>query len=129
MNKVILIGRLTRDPDMSDTQSGKRMARYTLAVDGYNDTDFISIVAFDKNAEFVEKYLFKGKRILVEGKIKTGSKEKDGQKVYYTNVVVDHHEFVDNKSDQNQNGIVQNGTINDNEFVPLPDDAGEEFPF
>ena len=129
MNKSFLIGRLTRDPDMSDTPSGKRMARYTLAVDAYNDTDFISIVAFDKNAEFAEKYLFKGKRILVEGKIKTGSKEKDGQKVYYTNVVVDRHEFVDNKSDQNQNGIVQNGTINDNEFVPLPDDAGEEFPF
>lgn len=110
MNKVILIGRLTRDPDIRTTNSGDNpttIARYSLAVerrfrrDG-DGTDFINIVAFGKSAEFAEKYLHKGMKIAVEGRIQTGSyTNRDGQKVYTTDVVVENHEFVESKGDGN----------------------------
>ena len=100
MNRVILIGRLTKDPDVRDTY-----ARYTLAVDragkpeGDQPTaDFISCVVFGKAVEFAEKYLKKGTKIAVEGRIQTGSyTNKDGQKVYTTDIVVDRHEFCESK--------------------------------
>ncbi len=111
MNKVILVGRLTRDPNVSYSAGNepRAVARYTLAVDrrvrrdsGNADqptADFISVVAFGRDGEFAEKYLRKGSRILVEGRIQTGSyTNKDGQKVYTTDVVVERHEFVDSKS-------------------------------
>lgn len=106
MNKVILIGRLTKDPEVRYTQGQETMAvaRYTLAVDrnrkqdnGQN-ADFINCISFKKNAEFAEKFLHKGTKIAVTGRIQTGSyTNKDGRKVYTTDVVVDEQEFVESK--------------------------------
>lgn len=107
MNKVILMGRLTRDPDIRYTQGNEPMAiaRYTLAVDrkvrkeNEANADFISCVAFGKNAEFAERYLRQGTKIVVEGRIQTGSyTNKDGQKIYTTDVVVESTEFAESKS-------------------------------
>lgn len=105
MNRVVLMGRLTRDPDVH--QSGEtKVARYTLAVDrrvpkGQEKTaDFISCVCFGKSAEFAEKYFKKGTQIAVSGRIQTGSyKNKDGATIYTTDVVVDDQEFAGSKSD------------------------------
>lgn len=103
MNKVILCGRLTKDPDVH-TNGDSKNARYTIAVDrpykkdGGQDSDFVSCVVFGKSADFAEKYLQKGIKILIEGRIQTGSyTNKEGQKVYTTDVVVDRHEFVESK--------------------------------
>lgn len=109
MNKVILMGRLTRDPDVRYTQDEKRMAiaRYTLAVDrrarkGDNSeqtADFISCVAFDRAAEFAEMYFHQGTKVVVTGRIQTGSyTNKDGQKVYTTDIVVYDQEFAESKA-------------------------------
>lgn len=108
MNKVILMGRLTRDPDVRYSQGDSPMAiaRYTLAVDRRfrrdNDqqtADFISCVAFGRNGEFAEKYLHQGTKIVVEGRIQTGSyTNKDGNKVYTTEVVVENQEFAESKA-------------------------------
>lgn len=108
MNKVILIGRLTRDPDVrwSQGQDQKAVARYTMAVDrrikaqdGQQSADFISCVAFGKAAEFAEKYFHKGIKIAVTGRIQTGKYvNKDGQTVYSTDVVIEEQEFVESKN-------------------------------
>ena len=108
MNKVILMGRLTRDPEVRYSQGERQMAiaRYTLAVDrrGRRDAgqdaqaDFINCVAFDRAGEFAEKYFRKGMRVLVSGRIQTGSyQNKDGQTVYTTDVVIEDQEFADSK--------------------------------
>lgn len=98
MNVVVLAGRLTKDPEVYTGTT--TVAKYTLAVDKRNDdTDYISCVAFGKGAEFAQKYLHKGMKIIVEGHIQTGSYEKDGRKVYTTDVVVENHEFAEKKSD------------------------------
>lgn len=110
MNKVILMGRLTRDPEVRYSQGERSMAiaRYTLAVDRRGrrnqdgdqgqTADFINIVAFDRSGEFAEKYFRQGMRVLVSGRIQTGSYvNKDGQKVYTTDVVVEDQEFADSK--------------------------------
>ena len=103
VNKCILCGRLTRDPDMKDTQSGTPMARFTMAVDrrkkkdGTQEADFPSIVAFGKTAEFCQNYLCKGQRVLVEGRIQTGKYDKDGTTVYTTDVIAENIEFADSK--------------------------------
>lgn len=110
MNKVILMGRLTRDPEVRYSQGDNTMAvaRFTLAVDrrgrrdangdGAQTADFISCVAFRTNAEFIEKYFRQGMRVLVSGRIQTGSyTNRDGQKVYTTDVVVEEQEFADSK--------------------------------
>ena len=110
MNRVILMGRLTRDPEVRYTQGNEPMAvaRYTLAVDrrvrrqdGNEQTaDFINIVAFRKAGEFAEKYFRQGMRVLVAGRIQTGSyTNKDGQRIYTTDVIVDEQEFADAKRD------------------------------
>ena len=111
MNRVILMGRLTRDPEVRYSQSGDgsmAVARYTLAVDrrrsrtgdpNEQTADFISCVAFGKSAEFAEKYLHQGTKLVVSGRIQTGSyTNKDGQRVYTTDVVVDDQEFAESKS-------------------------------
>ena len=107
MNKVILMGRLARDPDIRYSQGENAMAiaRYTLAVNrrtgrnGEESADFISCVAFGRSAEFAEKYLHKGTKIAVCGRIQTGSyTNRDGQKVYTTDVVVEEQEFAESKS-------------------------------
>ena len=106
MNKTILMGRLTKDPEVKYLQdkNSTAMARYTLAVDrryrkdGKAETDFISCVTFGKNAEFVEKYLQKGLKILVSGRIQTGSYvNQEGNKVYTINVIVEEHYFAEGK--------------------------------
>ena len=110
MNKVILMGRLTREPDVRYSQNADgsmAVARYTLAVDrrrarNNNDeqsADFISCVAFGRSGEFAEKYLHQGTKIVVTGRIQTGSyTNKDGQRVYTTDVVVEEQEFAESKS-------------------------------
>ena len=107
MNKVILMGRLTRDPEVrySQGEQATAIARYTLAVDrrfkrdGDQTADFIGCVAFGKLGEFAEKYLRKGTKVVVTGRIQTGSyTNKDGQKVYTTDVVVEEQEFAESKS-------------------------------
>ena len=143
MNKVILVGRLTRDPEVRYSSGEKAMAiaRYTLAVnrngktsEGAPSADFISIVAFGRDGEFAEKYLRKGTKILVEGHIQTGNyTNKEGQKVYTTDVVVDRHEFVDSKS----SGTVADAapasapssSDSDEGFMPIPENIEEELPF
>lgn len=105
MNKAILIGRLTRDPEVRYTEGGTSIARFTVAVDrrfkqeGGQAADFISCIAFGKTAEFVEKYFKQGNKIVVEGRIQTGSyTNKDGVKVYTTDVVAENVEFGESKS-------------------------------
>ena len=106
MNKVILMGRLTREPELRYSQSNNPLAiaRYTLAVARKvktNDTeaDFINCIAFGKSAEFVEKYFRQGQRVLIEGRLQTGSyTNKEGQKVYTTDIVVETQEFADGKN-------------------------------
>lgn len=116
MNKVILMGRLTRDPEVRYSQGERSMAiaRYTLAVDRRGrrsqdgdqgqTADFINIVAFDRAGEFAEKYFRQGMRVLVSGRIQTGSYvNKDGQKVYTTDVIVEDQEFADSKNQSGDN--------------------------
>lgn len=106
MNKVELIGRLTKDIELKKTQNGKSHCNFTIAcdrrfknADGSRETDFISCVAWGQTAEFVSKYFSKGSRIAAIGSIQTRTSEKDGQKTYYTEVIVDEVEFVEsNKS-------------------------------
>ena len=153
MNRVILMGRLTRDPDIRYAQSGDNMAiaRFTLAVDrrgrrdGGSDqqsADFIGCVAFGRQAEFAEKYLHQGTKIAVQGRIVTGSyTNKDGQKVYTTDVALDDIEFAESKASENSadanysEGGSNNSTsrpapsaVGDG-FMNVPDGIDEELPF
>lgn len=126
MNHIVLIGRLTRDPEVRVSQSGKSVARFTLAVDRRfsKDTDFISCVAFGKTAEFIEKYTKKGTKIAVEGRLETGSYEKNGVKHYTTTVVVENVEFAESKQ-VNQDNQGFNQGFNQEEFS----DVESELPF
>lgn len=135
MNVFIGIGRLTRDVDVRESASGSKIARYTLAIDrgyraeeGQPTADFIPCTCFGKTAEFAEKYLHKGMKIAIEGRVQTGSYEKDGARVYTTDVIVNRHEFVESRSSNNQ---TQTATLaQDNSFVNVPDDASDEtLPF
>ena len=132
------MGRLTRDPEVRYTQGDNAMAiaRYSLAVDrrfkrdSEPDADFINCVAFGKAGEFAEKYLKKGIKIAVVGRIQTGSyTNKDGQKVYTTDVVVEEQEFAESKnsgsSDNNQSAPANKNT----DFMNIPDGIDEELPF
>jgi single-strand DNA-binding protein len=138
MNKVILIGRLTRDPEIRYTNGDdqKAVARYTLAVDRFNKdkgADFISCATFGKSAEFAEKYLRKGTKIAIEGRIQTGSYEKqDGTKVYTTNVIVEKHEFVESKaasSGSASTAAEPSPEVSADGFMSIPDGIDEELPF
>ena len=133
-NKFFGIGRLTKDPDVRYTQGEKSMAiaRYTLAIDrkfkkeGEQSADFISCVAFGKNGEFAEKYLRKGTKIAIFGRVQTGSyTNKDGQKVYTTDVIVEEQEFCEKKGE----GESQNAPKTDEGFMDLPGDISDECPF
>ncbi len=154
MNKVILMGRLTRDPDIrySQGESSTAVARYTLAVDrrfkrdGDQTADFISCVAFGRAAEFAEKYFHQGIKIAVTGRIQTGSyTNRDGVKVYTTDIVVEEQEFAESKNASTegnfsrggnagapgQNGGGQNSRMPDLDdgFMNIPDGIDEELPF
>lgn len=138
MNKIILMGRLTKDPEVRYSQGEKPMAiaRYTLAVerkfkrDGEPTADFINCIAFGKNGEFAEKYLHKGIKILVEGRIQTGNyTNKDGVKVYTTDVVVESFEFAESKN-ANQSERPQPMPQTDSDgFMNIPDGIDSELPF
>lgn len=137
MNKVILIGRLTRDPEVRYSQGDNptAVARYSLAVDrrfkreGEPDADFINCVAFGKQGEFAEKYLTKGVKIAVTGRIQTGSyTNKDGQKVYTTDIVVEEHEFCESKGSSGS-GSAPAPQTDENGFMNIPDGLEEELPF
>lgn len=135
MNKAILIGRLTRDPDIrySSNDSSMCIARFTLAVDRRvkqgeeKQADFISCVAFGKRAEFIEKYTHKGTKLAIEGHIQTGSYEKDGQKVYTTDVIIDNCEFAESKG-ASSNAPASNDAPDDG-FVNIPEGIEDEIPF
>lgn len=134
MNKVILIGRLVADPEVRYSQGNEPvcMARYRLAIDrkfkrdGEQGADFITCIAFGKQGEFVEKYLKKGMKIAVIGRIQTGSyTNKDGQKVYTTDVVAEEHEFCESKS----SGGTTAPQVDSDGFMDIPDNIDEELPF
>ena len=137
MNKVILVGRLVKDPDIRYSQgaSSTCIARYTLAVDrkfkqeGQPTADFINCIAFGKLGEFAEKYLHKGVKIAVTGRIQTGSyTNKDGQKVYTTDVVVEEQEFCESKSSNQSQGNDRPQTSSD-DFMSIPDGVEDGLPF
>ena len=135
MNKVILMGRLTRDPDIRYTQGDNSIciARYTLAVDRRfshdNAADFIQCVAFGKSGEFAEKYLKKGTKMAVTGHIQTGSyDDRDGKKVYTTEVVVEDQEFAESKAAQQNTQPAREEESMDG-FMNIPDGIDEEMPF
>lgn len=139
MNKVILMGRLTRDPEVrySQGENASAVARYTLAVDRkYNreqqSADFINCVAFGKAAEFAERYLRQGTKIAITGRIQTGSyTNRDGVKVYTTDIVIEEQEFAESKastSNSNQPAPTPSGDIGDG-FMNIPDGIDDELPF
>ena len=139
MNKVILMGRLTRDPEVrySQGENATAIARYTLAVDrrykknaDEQSADFIGCVAFGHNGEFAEKYLRKGTKIAVVGRIQTGSyTNKDGVKVYTTDVVVEEQEFAESKNSSSGNNAPAPDVPVDNGYMDIPDGIDEELPF
>ena len=137
MNKVILMGRLTRDPEVrySQGENSTAIARYSLAVDrrykreGEDTADFFNCVAFGKSAEFAEKYLRKGMKIAIAGRIQPGSYvNKDGVKVYTIEIVVEEHEFAESKNSGAAGGNTA-AKPKDNGFLNPPDGIEEELPF
>lgn len=147
MNKVILMGRLTRDPEVrySSGENALAIARYTLAVDrrfhkdNEASADFIGCVAFGKGGEFAEKYLRQGTKIVVTGRIQTGSyTNREGQKVYTTEIVVEDQEFVESKAASQNNSQTSAGSrqqppppmpTDKDGFMQIPDGIDEELPF
>ena len=149
MNKVVLVGRLTRDPEVRYSQgdSATAVARYTLAVDrrfrrdDEPTADFISCVVFGRSAEFAEKYFHQGMRVSISGRIQTGSyTNKDGVKVYTTTVVVEEQEFAESRAENATNrGVYHQSAPNQDVstatndtgdgFMSIPDGIDEELPF
>lgn len=133
MNKVILIGRLTSDPEVRQTQNGKNTCSFNVAVDRNNGkdkektADFIRCVAWGSNADFISKYFSKGKMIAIEGNIKTGSYEKDGAKHYTTDVWVDRAEFAGDKSAPTSKPQTTTSTAKEADFEEIISD--EDAPF
>lgn len=137
MNKVMLVGRLTADPELKDTANSS-YCRFNVAVDrrykqdGGPDADFPSCVAWGKTAEFVNKYFHKGMKIGIEGRIQTGSyTNRDGQKVYTTDVVAENVEFVESKKAQGQGGKGQPPApkTDDGGWMNVEEDGPDELPF
>lgn len=137
MNKVIIIGRFTRDPEIKYTtgENATATARFSLAVnrrfknkEGNYDADFINCVAFGKTAEFIEKYFTKGMAIGITGRIQTGSyTNKEGQKVYTTDVVVEETEFVESKNKGTSDSVSENNANSNSDFEETASD--DEMPF
>ena len=137
MNKVIIIGRFTRDPEIkySTGENATATARFSLAVnrrfknkEGNYDADFINCVAFGKTAEFIEKYFTKGMAIGITGRIQTGSyTNKEGQKVYTTDVVIEETEFVESKNKGTSDNVPNNNANSNSDFEEVISD--DEMPF
>ncbi len=128
MNKVILVGRLTKDAEVRNADSDKKVARSTIAVnrtfkkeDGDQQADFINLVAFKNQADFLEKFGKKGTKFIVTGRIQTGYYDKDGSRVYTTDVIVENLEFAESKNASSGSDSSDDG------FTNIPDDA--EMPF
>lgn len=133
MNKVILMGRLTADPQINDRIT---CANFTLAVDrkfkkeGEQNTDFINCKLLgEKRADFANRYLRKGIKIIVSGSIQTGSYEKDGRKIYTTDVIVDTTEFCESKNASQQNDSRPQPSNSDDGFMQIPSDIEDSLPF
>lgn len=140
MNKVILTGRLTKNPEVrySTGNPPQAVARYTLAVDrrfkrdGSQDADFISCIAFGRSAEFAEKYFHQGIKIGIEGRIQTSSyTNKEGRKVYTTDVVIENQEFLESKKSQDKPQEKRQRPVeqDDDGFMTIPDGIEDELPF
>ncbi len=143
MNKVIMMGRLTRDPEVRYSQGVSQIAiaRFSLAVDrkwkreGEPDADFFNCTVFGRQADFVEKYLRKGIKIIVAGRIQNDNyTNKEGQKVYAVQIIVDEIEFAESKNAAATNGAVMQNTPSPSQatgdgFMSIPDGAEEEMPF
>ena len=132
INKAILMGRLTRDPELRHTGSGTPVCSFSIAVsEGYGEnqkTDFINCVAWNKTAEFVDKYFAKGRMIIVYGRISTRTWEgQDGKKNYATEVIANQVSFGDLKKDNETSGDEPEEPSENDEFVPL--EAGDDLPF
>lgn len=132
MNKVILMGRLTRDPEVSSSTGGTTFARYSIAVDrkfkkeGDPDADFFNCTSFGKQAEFVEKYLKKGVKVVVTGRLQNNNyTNKDGQKVYDVRIMVEEVEFAESKNASGDNS----GSADVTDFINIAADIVEELPF
>lgn len=137
MNKVILIGRLVRDPELKYSQGNNSIAiaRYTLAIDrakkkdSVNEVDYINCVAFGKQGEFADNYFKKGMKVAVEGRWQTGNYiNKDGQKVYTNDCVIDSQEFCESKS-RTGSGFSDGNNNTGNGFMNIPEGLEEELPF
>lgn len=129
------MGRLTRDPEVrySQGENGTAVARYTIAVDRRmsrdNEADFIPCVCFGKTAEFVEKYLHKGTKIAIVGRLQTGSyTNKEGTRIFTTDVVVEEHEFAESKNTAVNNSSNSNAAASDG-FMNIPEGIDEKLPF
>lgn len=140
MNKVILMGRLTREPEVRYSQGVNQtaVARFSLAVDrrfkreGEPEADFFNCTSFGKQAEFVEKYLHKGTKILLSGRIQNNNyTNKDGQMVYAVQIMVEEIEFAESKngSSSDSQGSAPASPSSNNDFMQIPDDISEELPF
>lgn len=139
MNKIIMMGRLTRDPEIryGGANNDKAVARYTIAVDrrfkqeGQPQADFFNVVSFGKAAEFVEKYLRKGTKIVIEGELQNNDyTNKNGEKVYSTQIVTSQIEFAESKASQNHPQEPPVGNVPDEDgFMSIPDDIEDELPF
>ena len=141
MNKVILIGRFTRDPEIRYTQSGACSATFSIAVDrkykqeGQPDADFPRVVAWGKTAEFIEKYFRQGMKIVIEGRIQTGKyTSKEGQTVYTTDVVAESVEFAESKSSGSSSGGKQSSNkpkVDEDGGMDIPDgfESDDGLPF
>ena len=140
MNKVIMMGRLTRDPEVSSSASGTTFARFSIAVDrrfkreGEPDADFFNCTTFGKQAEFVEKYLKKGTKMLVTGRIQNDNyTNKDGQTVYSVQIIVDELEFAESKGSsdgaQTARSAAPSGAAPAEGFMNIPNGIDDELPF
>lgn len=134
MNKVMLIGRLTRDVEMNYSANSTAVARYTLAInrpykrEGEQEADFLRCVAFGKTAELAERYLAKGMRVAIDGRIQTGSyTNRDGQKVYTTDIIVERQEFLEKRADNSPSA--PDAPYDSDSFMDIPDGIDEELPF
>lgn len=140
MNNVILIGRLTKDPEIRYANSGTEIARFTIAIDrrykkeGEQRSDFVNCLAFGKTAEVMDKWFSKGNKIAIVGRIQTDSYEnKEGQKVYTTDVIVENVDFIESKKDlnttKNDNVVPERASTVGDGFMEIPNTADEGLPF
>lgn len=128
MNKAMLSGRLTDEPRISTTTTGKKIARFNLAVNTTKDkVDYPGFIAWERSAEFIENWCHKGTKLIIEGHIQTGSYEKDGKKVYTTDIVCDRIEFAESKAKDGSEG--QPTENQSDKFMDIPEGLQEELPF